>query len=596
MNLFPAANNGILVCEGAMGTMLHAAGNSLDQALPALNLSSPHLVRTVHDSYIDAGVDIVQTNTFGASRLRLSEYDHGDQVEEINRAGVHIARAAAETGRQILVAGSVGPAVSVRQRRRATPAERAAALREQLAVLVEAGIDLVLLETFGYLDELVEAVQNTAELAAGTELPVIAQATFSDNGHMLSGHTPGELARALSDLPVTALGTNCTLGPQGILNVLRELREHTTLPLSAQPNAGLPRRVSPGHFEYDLTSDYFVRYVRQLLDSGAAVIGGCCGTTPRQLADVVAVVTEYRAAPLPPPPAEVSDAPAPTAGREYPVIVELSPPVTGGVEDTADVVATLYERGVGSVAVAPADAPRAQVTPADLALHLQHQLGVEAIASMTAWDRTIMALQADLLGAHALGVRSIVCETGTPPLLGDYPHVDGIWDVDSIGLIELLAGLNDGRDYYGLPMPNKTTFRIGARINPGSRELDRAEEQARAKIAAGAHFLITRPIYELSGLHRMLEAIGEQRVPVYAAIRPLTSFDEADYLANEVPDVTIPASTLEALRRAGGGAAEAGLDLATDLVVQVRHLADGLVLGPSVDPVAAVDRLLGTQI
>jgi methionine synthase / methylenetetrahydrofolate reductase(NADPH) len=587
------AGGRILVCDGAMGTMLHAAGNSLDQALPALNLSNPALVRAIHESYIGAGVDIVQTNTFAASRIRLAEHDFGDRVGEINQAGVRIARQAIPAGSSVLVAGSVSPAVSVQQRRRVAAPERAAALREQIHAL--AGVDLIILETFGYLDELVEAVAVAGEVC---DVPVIAQATFGADGRTLSGHTPREVAAAVGGLPVAALGTNCTLGPQRSLAVARELRECTDLPLSVQPNSGLPRRVAPARFEYEVDADYFARYVRQALEAGAAIVGGCCGTTPTHLA-AVAEVANSRRRQLAPRPAgrgttspghETASQPSGLPGEpgRRVAIVELTAPLTGDAGQTLTTAAELAGLGVDLICFAATRTSRAHVSAIDLAVHLHQSAGLDTIASVTTWDRTIMALQADLLGAHALGLRRIVCETGTPPLVGDYPHVDGIWDVDSVGLIELLSSLNDGIDYYRLQLGSKTDFSIGGRINPGSRDPEREADRALAKISAGAQFLITRPIYEPTGLRRLLDAI-DGRVPVLVAVRPLASYEEADYLRHEVPDVIIPAQTLDRLEQAGPDAARAGIQLAADLAAEVRELTAGIVIAPGAEvPATAV--------
>jgi homocysteine S-methyltransferase len=601
MNLRAILESKILVCDGAMGTMLHAAGNSLGQALPALNLSNPGLVRTIHDSYIGAGADIIQTNTFGASRLRLAEHGFGDQVGDINRAGVRIARQAVPGGSGVLVAGSVSPTVTVQQRRRVGQHERADVLREQIEALAGAGVDMILLETCGYLDELIEAIGVAAETA---DVPVIAQATFGMDALTLSGHTPREVAAAVADTPIAALGTNCTLGPQRSLVVLRELREHSDLPLTVQPNAGLPRRVAPGRFEYDIDSDYFARYVRQLLEAGAVVVGGCCGTTPTQIAATVDVANSHRQHLLPHaflPPRDTGVAESAGTGQHsaamftqpgrHLVAAELTTPPTGDLGQTVELAGELSDVGVDLVFVTAAHTSRAQVSAIDLALHLHQRLGIETIASVTTWDRTIMALQADLLGAHALGLRRIICETGTPPLLGDYPHVDGIWDVDSTGLIELLAGLNRGADYNQLELAAKTDFEIGARINPGSRDPDREAGRALSKISAGAHFLITRPIYELTGLERLLEAIGG-RVPVLAAIRPLTSFEEAEYLAHEVPDINIPPDTLASLERARDSAPQAGIDLAAELASRIRELASGILITSPTGTIATTRKLM----
>jgi methionine synthase / methylenetetrahydrofolate reductase(NADPH) len=597
----------ILVCDGAMGTMLHAAGNALDQALPALNLTNPALVRAVHDSYVSAGVDIIQTNTFAASRLRLSEYGYGEQAAEINRAGVRIARQAAGDSSGIVVAGSVSPTVTIRQRRQASHAERAAALREQIAAL--AGADVILLETFGYLDELIEAVEVATEVS---ELPVLAQATFGPDARLLSGHTPCEVAAAVAGSGIVALGLNCTLGPQRSLKVLRELREHSDLPLSVQPNAGLPRRVAPARFEYDLDAEYFAGYILQLVEAGASIVGGCCGTTPTQLAAAVEAVHGHRQRPAQTLPAHALPAQAQSTAQavltraepgaeagpaqrelsttaqpgQYLVVAELTAPITGDVDGTLGLAEELAEAGVDLVSVAPARTnrvSRARVGVIEAAVHLHQRAAIETMATVMTWDRTIMALQADLLGAHALGLRRIVCETGNPPLIGDYPHVDGIWDVDSTGLIGLLAGLNRGTDYYGLQLGAKTEFEIGARINPGSRDTEREIGRALSKISAGATFLITRPVYELTALERLLAAIDGQ-VPVLAAIRPLTSFDEAEWLAHEVPDVIIPPDLLTALEQAGDKAPDVGLQLAAETAAALRPLTSGIVIAPTTTP------------
>jgi methionine synthase / methylenetetrahydrofolate reductase (NADH) len=585
-----ALANGVLVCDGAMGTMLHAAGNSLDRALPELNLTNPDLVSTVHESYLAAGVDIIQTNTFGASRLRLAEHGAVRPVRDINLAGVQVARQAAErAGRPVFVAGSVSPAVTARQRPQASAAERAAAIREQAEALAEGGVDLLILETFGYLDELAEAVTTAA---AVTGAPIVAQATFTPDGCTLGGETPHEVASALSGLPVVAIGTNCTLGPQHTLTVVAELRRYSSLPVSAQPNAGLPRRVHGRRFEYHIDGDYFARYTRRYLEAGATLIGGCCGTTPTHLRAAVDAIADLR--PRRARPAATRQAAPPAHGglaerladRQFVIAAEVAPPPGGVGDEAVDSVSALRERGVDLFLVAPSESARAQVSSTNLALHLRQRLGVEAVATVTTWDKTIMALQADLLGAHALGVRTAVCETGNPPLRADYPNVDGIWEVDSVGLIALLAGLNAGRDSNGLTLATKTSFHIGARFNPGADDVPAEIERTRAKLRAGAQFLITRPVYELAAFARMTSEAGAGEVPVLLTVSPLRSYAEAEYLAHEVPGVTIPETTLRAMAQAGADAARVGLELAAELAARARALAQGVVLRCDGDPAA----------
>jgi methionine synthase I (cobalamin-dependent)/5,10-methylenetetrahydrofolate reductase len=598
----------VLVCDGAMGTMLHASGIPLDRPLPELNLSDPGLVRAIHDSYLAAGADVIQTNTFGGSELRLAVHGLGDLAPEINLAGARIAlEARAAATRPVFVAGSVGPAVTVAQRGRVDHGTRSDAIREQVAALVEGGVDLLIFETFGYLTELVEAVRAASTVCG---LPLVAQMTFAEDGQTLGGETPRAVAHALGELPVAVVGTNCTLGPQGLLRVVRELSRYTPLPLSAQPNAGVPRMLGGRRFQYSVDAEYFARHTRRYVEAGAVLVGGCCGTTPEHIRAAAAAAAGMRPADrgrssTRPIVVSRGDQPAPEAadgglaeqlgaGR-FVVAVEVTPPVGGGAEHAAAEVMRvrgLGGRGVNLFSVAPAISARAQMSPLSLALHLQQRLQVEAILHVTTWDKSIMTLQADLLGAHALGIRSVICRTGNPPLRGDYPNVDGIWEVDSVGLIELLDGLNHGRDSNGLGLEATTSFCVGARCNPGAPDFRAELARTRAKIDAGAHFLVTRPLHELDGLRDMLSALSGRRVPVLLAVKPLRSFGEAEELRHEVPDVTVPESALEAMRRAGDEEEEAGIRLVEELLEDARGLVDGVVLSIPDGSPTALDRLL----
>ncbi len=598
----------VLVCDGAMGTMLHASGISLDRPLPELNLSDPGLVRAIHDSYLEAGADVIQTNTFGASAVRLAVHGLGGRARDLNLAGARIAlEARAGASRPVFVAGSVSPAVTVGQRGRVDEAARSEAIREQVAALVEGGVDLLIFETFGYLAELVEAVRVASAMCS---LPVVAQMTFTADGQTLGGESPRAVAHALADLQVAVVGTNCTLGPQGLLRVVRELSRYTPLPLSAQPNAGVPRMVGGRRFQYSVDAEYFARHTRRYVEAGAVLVGGCCGTTPEHVRAAATAAAGLRPADRRRGPVSVSavarrDQPPPEpadgglaeqlGAARFVVVVEVTPPLGGGVEHATAEVTRLRDLGGGGVhvfSIAPAVSARAQMSPLSLALHLQQRLQVEAVLNVTTWDKSIMTLQADLLGAHALGIRSIICRTGSPPLRGDYPNVDGIWDVDSVGLIELLDGLNHGRDSNGLVLEAATAFCVGARCNPGAPDFQAELARTRAKVDAGAQFLVTRPLYELDGLRELLGALSGRRVPVLLAVKPLRSFSEAEELRHEVPDVTVPEAALEAMRRAGDGEEEAGLRLVEDLLEGARGLVDGVVLSVPDGSAAAVDRLL----
>jgi homocysteine S-methyltransferase len=595
----------VLVCDGAMGTMLHAAGSALDRSLPELNLSDPGLVATIHDSYLIAGADIIQANTFGANRLWLADHGFPDKVTEINRAGVRLARAAADrSGRNVLVAGSVSPAVTAPQRRRVGAAERMEVLREQiLALVADDAADLLILETFGYLDELVEAVSVAASV---TSVPLIAQATFADDAHTLGGETPREVASVLSSLPVAVIGTNCTIGPQRMLVVAEDLVRYSAVPVSAQPNAGQPRRTGPRSFEFAIDGGYFSRYLTRFADAGVALVGGCCGTTPthiRAVADALRTQPQAERSPEARAQARVAvhtpvrvEEPGGTLGSgsladhlasgRFVVSASITPPAAGYAGDAERMVAELADRGIGLVFVQPRENARTHMDSLSMALALQQRVGVETIATVTTWDKTIMSLQADLLGAHALGIRSVVSTTGSPPVFGDYPAVDGTWEVDSVGLAALLAGLNAGRDSNGLGLTARTSFCIGARINPAARDHAAELARAHAKIKAGAQFLVCRPVYELDALTRLVEALDGTGVPLLLSVAPLSSFEEADYLAHEVPGVTIPGSTLDAMERAGrSGGRTVGVELAANLLTKARPLVSGVILtAPGDDP------------
>jgi len=598
------AGRRVLVCDGAMGTMLHAAGAALDRSLPELNLSDPGLVSTIHESYLSAGADVIQANTFGANRLWLGDHGFGDKVTEINRAGVRIARAAQDRcDRDVLVAGSVSPAVTALQRRRIGSAERTEVIREQIEALLGPGqgVDILILETFGYLDELVEAVSVASELC---DVPIVAQATFADDAHTLGGETPREVATVLSGLPVAMLGTNCTIGPQRMLTVAEDLIRYASVPVSAQPNAGQPRRTGPRSFEFSIGGDYFARYFRRFAEAGVSLVGGCCGTTPAHIRAAAGAVTAVPAPRArrshPAGTARTDSRPAAPfagtladqlAGRRFVVAAAIA---SGGrPAEAVQAAAVLQAQGAAMFAVQPAQSARTHSDSLDLALHLQQQAGVETIATLTTWDKTIMTLQAELLGAHALGIRNVICTTGSPPVLGDYPAVDGIWEVDSLGLIALLAGLNEGRDSNGLATATQTSFCVGARVNPGARDPEAEIARARAKVRAGAHFLVSRPVYELDSLLRMVTALEGTPAPLLLSVTPLHSFEEADYLANEVPGVTIPPDTLRAMERAGRGAARAvGIDLAACLLQEARKLVSGVIVTAAEDDPAGLAPLL----
>jgi methionine synthase / methylenetetrahydrofolate reductase (NADH) len=585
----------VLVCDGAMGTLLHAGGVSLDRSLPELNLSSPDRVRSIHRAYIDAGADVIETNTFGASRLRLARYGLAAQAAQLNKAGARVAHEAREQAAApgLLIAGSVSPATPAGQRLAAR--ELREAFREQIEALYEGAVDLLIFETFGSLAELLEAV-SVAQAFGG--VPIVAQMTFVEDGRTLGGDTPEEVATALTRLGVTAVGANCTLGPQGLLDVLAELARWTTLPLAAQPNAG-PPTLTDGRFQYTSSDPaYFGRQARRFVDLGASLVGGCCGTTPAHIEAVAAAVrglgrtaqaalvggVRMRSLSVADRAVEEAAAPAPSAllrasRGEMVVACELPPPLGTDAQKAVADAELLKRAGCHAVVVGPVGSTRLQVSPASIALLVQQRVpGLEVILTATTWEKSLMVLQADLLGTYAFGIRHVMCRTGTPPLHGDYPNAAGVWEVDSIGLMEVLRGLNEGRDYNGIPMGRPTSFVIGARVNPAASDFAHEVTAARRKLEAGANFMVTPPVYDIEALERLVAAIDPPPdVPLLLGLMPLQDLRHAEYLQHEVPDMSVPESVLERMCRAGEQGPAVGRDLALELFRSAR--ARGLVHG-----------------
>ena len=602
----------VLVCDGAMGTMLHAGGVSLDRSLPELNLSHADLVCAIHRAYIAAGADVIETNTFGASRFRLSRYGIGDRVTEVNRAGARVAREAiAQAGTPgLLVAGSVSPATPAGLGHRIAARELREAFREQIEALLEGGIDLLLFETFGNLAELVAALEVAQGLDAG---PIVAQMTFVEDGRTLGGDSPEEVATTLSELGVAAIGANCTLGPQGLLDVISELARYTQVPLTAQPNAGPPTLVD-GQFQYTADPAYFARHARRFVELGAALVGGCCGTTPAHISAVAAAVAglvptaprrsagESRVRGQPAMTPDTSAAARAAHGLfegragGFVIACELPAPPAADAERAVRDASALKNAGCQMVIVGPVGTTRAQVSPASIALMVQQRVpGLDVILTSTTWEKSLMVLQADLLGAYAFGIRHVLCRTGTPPLHGDYPNAAGVWEVDSLGLIEVLRGLNDGRDYNGIPLGRPTAFVIGARVNPAASDFDHEVEVGRRKLEAGADFLMTPPVFELDTLERLLRAIDvPAQVPVLLGLMPLKDLRHAEYLQHEVPETAIPGEVLERMWRAGESGPQVGRDILVELAAAARERAGvhGIVLSSSAGSAAELAGLL----
>jgi methionine synthase / methylenetetrahydrofolate reductase(NADPH) len=581
----------VVVCDGAMGTMLHAAGVPLDRALPELNLSRPALVRDLHAAYVSAGARILQTNTFGANRLRLAGPGLENSVSEINIAGARLAREAAQrAAHPVLVAGSIGPAVSAPAVRRVPAGARVESLREQIAALCD-WVDLLILETFGDLESLVQAVQVAN---SESHLPVVAQLTFGDDGRTLRGEDPAEAAAVLSDLPVAALGANCTVGPAVLVGVVTELARNTQLPVSVQPNAGAPQRLG-GQLRYARNVAYFAEAAHRFVTAGATLLGGCCGTTPahvRAISQAVAALPPIQRPRTAPRPAvavgtRAVQQPAPAWPWEGELVVAagLQAPNGAQVPEFLERATTLHAAGARVLAIVEAAPPAARISPVGAAVVVRERVGSEVLLPVEAADRNLAALQADLLGAHALGLRMVVCRTGSPRVAGDYPIGPGgtPWDVDSLGLIAMLAALNEGIDWRGVATAEQTRFVIGGTLHTSAgdlpHELDRAEAEARS----GAHFLVTDVIYDVEEATRALNAVRASGVglPVLATLAPFADIRTLQRLSYEDPDGSIPLPVLTAAarrERRHRDNPEQAVEFTVGAVEKLRHLISGVVV------------------
>jgi homocysteine S-methyltransferase len=593
---------GPLLADGAMGTMLYARGVPLDACFDVLNLHSPRTVQAIHQEYVAAGADLVETNTFGANRFKLAVHGLEDRVREINRAGARLARDVRETmGRDVFVLGSIGPLGKyLAPIGTLTEAEALAAFRDQAEALLEGGVDGYIAETFSDLRELRLAV--AAVRAVSADRPVVAQMAFSEERLTFMGQAPGDVARELRSLPVQAFGANCGVGPSVLYDVLLLL--HEAAPdawLSIMPNAGLPSR----HGErliYLSSPPYMAEYAGRMLEAGARVVGGCCGTTPAHTRAMREALDRHpagagrprRPVMVTPPVAALDREPAPVGlapepsrllsrlrAGEFLVTVELDPPRGHNIEKLVQGAKLLAERGVEVVDINDGSLGRLRMAVLPTAMLVREATGLDISMHFTCRDRNLMGIQADLLGAHALGIRNILAMTGDPPRAGDYVNATAVFDVDAIGLVRIIAGMNRGLDATGNSIGEPTAFGVGVALDPGVADPAREVDRLHAKIAAGAMWVQTQPVYDLERLDAFLARAGPLPVPVVVGILPLHSFRHAEFLHNEVPGIGIPETVRGRLRQAGDQALRVGIETAQATLLEVRRRYAGAYLMPS---------------
>jgi methionine synthase / methylenetetrahydrofolate reductase (NADH) len=593
----------VIVADGGTGALLTAAVPRL-RCPEEANLKAPEAVVKVHLGFIRAGAELIEANTFGANRRKLSAQLLDDRLDEIVGTGVKLAREARDVaGRPVLVAGSIGPLGDLEGSHGADDAY--GVFHEQAKLLEGRGVDLFMVETFFDLEELETAIQAVKDVCA---LPIVAQLTFDEDAETLAGVSASDAVERLRGLGVVAIGANCGVGPQAALAALSEMTSRADgIALTAQPNVGLPSR-SGGRILYpNATPDYFAEFAAQARNLGARIIGGCCGTTASQIAAIRDAVEEGREPRLPMLAVEREEAVAfqPTAdktllerkldAREWIVSVELDPPKGTNMDAMLTVAERLKDSGaVDATDINDNPMARARLSALMAAIAIERTVGLETIPHVTPRDASIMGLQSQLLGAHAAGIRNVLAVTGDPPHVGDYPGSSGVYEVDAVGLTELVSRLNEGEDYSGKAIDAPTSFFVGVAVNPSADDLETEVARFREKVSAGARFAMTQALFDLGYLERFLDLLGgDAPIPMLVGIWPLPSFQVAFRVHNEVPGITIPAPIQERLAAAGSDAKRLGFELAHELIEEARDLAAGVyIIPPFKEPAAALDLLI----
>jgi homocysteine S-methyltransferase len=578
-----------VVCDGAMGTMLYSKGIPLSHCYDELNTTLPQLVKEVHLAYVKAGAEVIETNTFGANKFRLDKFGHAEKVRELNLAGARVAREVA--GDDLYVAGAVGPlGVRLEPLGLTTPDEARAAFREQIAALIEGGVDLIIIETMMDLNEAHQALLAAREVG---KFPVVVQITVQADGSTPTGTKAEDFARALDEWGADLIGVNCSVGPAGVQEALERMAAVTEKKLAAQPNAGLPRTVE-GRSLYLCSPEYMASYAERFIQAGARLVGGCCGTTPEHIKAIKTAVRSLhlqksrarvevpgKAAPAlnPVPAAERSGLAGKLARREFPVLVEVIPPK--GCDATKEVEGAQYllEQGIDAVNIPDGAGATARMSALTLAALLQQRAGIEVLLHYSSRDRKVLTIQSDLLGAHALGVRNVLALTRDNPQYSTALE-DDMSEVDAIGLVSLLNNLNRGLDVGANPLGVQTSYLVGASINPYALNLEEELRRLHSKVEAGADFALTQPVFQVVQLAKFLERARSfaPNLPVIAGICPLTSFRNAEFMNNEVPGITVPPAVMDRMRIADSGerARQEGVKIAQEILLDLRPLVQGV--------------------
>lgn len=584
----------ILIADGAMGSMLHDAVGAV-RCFDELNATEPEAVFRVHQAYIEAGAQIIETNTFGANRFKLTPLGLGDEVQRLNSRGVKIAREARESAsREVLIAGSIGPLGIGVQARHPEPDYIRSVFHEQALALEERGVDLYILETFAYIEDLLLAIDAIRSFSS---LPIIAELTYSEEGTTYSDLRPFVACAMLKEKDVQAVGANCTLGPQSLLPILQEIAHTGVVNVSGMPNAGFPKREGDRIVYPKSSPAYFAEFAREAAGIGVRILGGCCGTTPAHIHAMAEAVKLLRPAKTPPTSAVVAvmeHAPQvqerepesklwkKLQKKEFVVCVEIDPPKGISLDRIYEQVYKVMACGkVDAIDINSGAMARVGMDALIVAGALEAR-GIETVPHLTTRDQNIIGLQAMLLGAWAVGgVRNVLVITGDPPSVGDYPETSGVYEVDSVGLTKILHRLNQGTDWAGKTLGGQTNFTVGVALNPMADDLDNEIARFHAKIEAGAHFAMTQPLFDPEHWHAFLKKFGgKPAIPVLIGVWPLNSHKQALRLNNEVPGIVIPEPLLKSLEAAGASARERGFEVARDMLRWARTEMSGAYLIP----------------
>jgi methionine synthase I (cobalamin-dependent)/5,10-methylenetetrahydrofolate reductase len=586
--------NSILIADGAMGSFLHEAVGA-QRCFDELNATEPEAVFRVHQAYIQAGASIIETNTFGANRFKLSPHGLGEDVQRLNSRGVKIAREARESAaREVLIAGSIGPLGIGVQARHPEPDEIRDIFHEQALALEERGVDLFILETFTYIEELLLAIDAIRSFSG---LPIIAQLTYSEEGTAYGDLRPTDAAVQLKNKNVQVIGANCTLGPQSLLPILGELAAVDGLRVSGMPNAGLPKREGDRIVYPKSSPEYFALFAKEAAALGVRILGGCCGTTPahiQAMAEAVKSLTPAKAATLTHS-VKVAAKPVVIAQRdpeskfwkklqakEFTVCCEIDPPKGLSLDRIFEQVDKIMASGkVDAIDINSGAMARVGMDALVVAGALEAR-GVETVPHLTTRDYNIIGLQAMLLGAWTVGgVRNVLAITGDPPSVGDYPETSGVYEVDSVGLVKILNRLNQGTDWAGKTLGGATNFAIGVAVNPVSDDIDAEIERFHAKVEAGAHYAMTQPLFHPEHWYTFLKKLGgKPAIPILIGIWPLNSYKQALRLNNEVPGIVIPEPLLKSMEAAGASARDRGFECAREMLAWSRTELAGAYLIP----------------